>query len=67
GYENSGDYSRDLSVAMVNAGLKPRFIYADPGDVVVWASDFVHGGASPLVANIPRRSLVLHYGAPEAA
>lgn len=63
-YEKYGDYSRDLSVTMVNAGLRPHFIDAQPGDVVVWASDFVHGGASPVVPNIARRSLVLHYGAP---
>jgi len=63
--ERYGEYARDLSIAMINAGLKPEFIFANPGDVVVWGSDFVHGGASPQVPNVPRRSLVLHYGAPE--
>ena len=63
-YRKYGDYARDLAVTMANAGLRPHFIYAEPGDVVVWASDFVHGGASPQAPNIPRRSLVLHYGAP---
>jgi hypothetical protein len=61
-YERSGDYSRDLSVVMVNNGLRPQFIHADPGDVIVWANDFVYGGASPVVPNAPLRSLVLHYG-----
>lgn len=66
-YQQYGDYSRDLTVLMANHGLRPHFIYVEPGDVVLWASDFVHGGSSPLAANVTRRSLVLHYGARVAA
>jgi Phytanoyl-CoA dioxygenase (PhyH) len=62
-YTGYGDYSRDLAVMMVNHGIQPHFIYAEPGDVVLWASDFVHGGARPLSAEVTRRALVLHYGA----
>ena len=62
-YACHGDYSRDLVATMINAGLHPAFHFAEPGDVVVWASDFVHGDASPLSENAPRRALVLHYGA----
>jgi hypothetical protein len=62
-YAKYGDYSRDLAVTMVNHGLRPHFVYVDPGDVVLWASDFVHGGARPLASNVTRRALVLHYGA----
>jgi phytanoyl-CoA dioxygenase PhyH len=62
-YKRYGDYSRDLAVTMANAGLTPHFIYVEAGDVVLWASDFVHGGAKPLKSDVTRRALVLHYGA----
>jgi hypothetical protein len=62
-YKQYGHYARDLGICMINAGLQPHFIYADPGDVVLWASDFVHGGSRALDPLRTRRSLVLHYGA----
>lgn len=60
--ESYGAYSRDLVISMVNAGLRPAPIYAEAGDVIVWANDFVHGGQPPHDPTITRRSLVLHYG-----
>ncbi len=62
-YRRYGDYSRDLAVMMINHGLRPHFVYAQPGDVVVRSNDFVHGAAHPLVPQMTRRALVLHYGA----
>lgn len=62
-YAQYGDYARDLTATLVNHGLRPEFFFVSPGDVVVWASDFVHGGALPLSPGLPRRALVLHYGA----
>ena len=61
-YRQYGDYSRDLTATLVNRGLSPAFYNVEAGDVVVWASDFVHGGASPLSPSRTRRALVLHYG-----
>jgi Phytanoyl-CoA dioxygenase (PhyH) len=62
-YRQHGDYSRDLAVMMINHGLLPHFVNVEAGDAIVWASDFVHGDAHPLVPDRMRRALVLHYGA----
>ncbi|APV50831.1 hypothetical protein BWI17_14725 [Betaproteobacteria bacterium GR16-43] len=61
-YEAYADYTRDMAVTMLNAGLHPHFIEAAPGDVIVWAGDFVHGSAKPLVPGVARHALMLHYG-----
>ena len=57
-----GDYCEGLTGLLSSRGLSQHLIEAQPGDVIVWGSDFVHGGSMPLKPDIPRRSLVLHYG-----
>jgi hypothetical protein len=60
--ESYGAYCDSLTTLLRSNGLDQHLIEAVPGDVIVWASDFVHGGSNPLKPDIPRRSLVLHYG-----
>jgi len=61
-----GDYCESLTALLRSQGLEQHLIEASPGDVIVWSSDFVHGGSNPLEPDIPRRSLVLHYGSSTA-
>jgi ectoine hydroxylase-related dioxygenase (phytanoyl-CoA dioxygenase family) len=42
-------------------GLKQTFFLADPGDVLIWHAQLLHGGAAIHDRSLRRRSLVTHY------
>ena len=42
-------------------GLRHETFLAEPGDVLLWAADLMHGGSPVRDAALTRRSLVVHY------
>ncbi|AWN43711.1 phytanoyl-CoA dioxygenase family protein [Methylobacterium durans] len=48
-------------VAETTAGIEPFYFYGEPGDVLIWHSQVLHGGAPIRDSEQTRRSLVTHY------
>ena len=48
-----------LSDAMRNT--KPHFFTAEPGDVLLWHGDLIHGGSLANNPELTRKSIVIHY------
>ncbi|GEP04741.1 phytanoyl-CoA dioxygenase family protein [Methylobacterium oxalidis] len=48
-------------VAETTREIEPVYFYGEPGDVLIWHSQVLHGGAPILDPTQTRRSLVTHY------
>lgn len=42
-------------------GIRPVEVHADPGDLIIWHGQTVHGGARQIDPGATRRSVVVHY------
>jgi phytanoyl-CoA hydroxylase len=42
-------------------GIDPVVFNAEPGDVLIWHANLVHGGSPHLNKEKTRRSMVMHY------
>lgn len=67
-YDPSRHTSRDVEAAvtfydeqLANSGLPVRQFLAKRGEVLVWHSALMHGGAPPQTPERTRKSLVIHY------
>lgn len=60
--KNSYKHYEDAVEARIQEhGLKPAYFYAEPGDVLVWHSNLLHGGTQITDAGATRKSMVAHY------
>lgn len=59
--ELSVEWYRHLQNEMENLRLNPATFYAKKGDVILWHSALIHGGAPILDKSATRKSFVIHY------
>lgn len=54
-------YERYAERLLKEAGYPPETFYAQPGDVLLWHANLVHGGAPHMDMQQTRRSMAMHY------
>jgi ectoine hydroxylase-related dioxygenase (phytanoyl-CoA dioxygenase family) len=54
-------YERYVEKVVADSGLKPLELQTQPGDVLIWHANLLHGGAPIKNAKLTRKSMVFHY------
>src|SRR5262249_23058185 len=61
-WSHNYEYHQDVLRELVRVkGLKKERVLAEPGDVIIWAANLLHGGEPILTPGAPRHSQVTHY------
>ncbi|MCB0675848.1 MAG: phytanoyl-CoA dioxygenase family protein [Saprospiraceae bacterium] len=55
------NYEEAIDSLIKKHRLKKEFFYAEPGDVLIWHSNLLHGGSPIKEPGATRRSMVAHY------
>ncbi len=59
--QKSPEWYRHINNEIERLRLNPTPFYAKKGDVLLWHSALIHGGAPILTKNVTRKSFVVHY------
>ncbi len=54
-------YEETLESFIKSRSIEPEVFYAQPGDMLIWHANLVHGGSLHAEKNKTRRSMVMHY------
>ncbi|MEO1451984.1 MAG: phytanoyl-CoA dioxygenase family protein [Bacteroidota bacterium] len=65
GDDANGAYEKRIAALMEEHKLQKQIFHAQPGDVLIWHANLLHGGEPRLDPNRTRHSMVLHYFADE--
>lgn len=60
-YEKYSKYEDFIEKIMAKHGYEKHYFYAKKGDILIWSSNIIHGGAPVLKKNTTRWSQVTHY------
>ncbi len=61
GAQSNKQYEKYIAAKLDNLDLKPEIFLADPGDVLIWHANLLHGGSPIKKEGTTRRSMVAHY------
>jgi ectoine hydroxylase len=61
GHERNKRYEDKIQEVISENKLKPIEFHAQPGDVLIWHANLLHGGSPILKAGTTRKSMVAHY------
>ena len=54
-------YEDAIEKLIQEKGLKPAYFHAEPGDILIWHSNLLHGGSPITEEGLTRKSMVAHY------
>lgn len=54
-------YEKQVAKIIDDSGLQPLELHTQPGDVLIWHANLLHGGAPIRKPNLTRKSMVFHY------
>jgi len=61
GAHSNQRYEDAVAQVIEEQGLVPKTFHAEPGDMLIWHANLLHGGRAIARAGATRRSLVAHY------
>lgn len=61
GKDSNKKYEDKIADIVGESGLEKEYFYAEPGDVLVWHANLLHGGMPITQAGATRKSMVAHY------
>lgn len=61
GEENNKRYEDKVEEVLQEANLEKRYFYAEPGDLLIWHANLLHGGEAIRKPGATRKSMVAHY------
>ena len=61
GSQSYSNYESYIEALIQKEDLKPSYFYANPGDVLVWHANLLHGGSAIKDDSSTRKSMVCHY------
>lgn len=66
GNKTYSDYEDKIATVLSGHTFERKTLFAEPGDVLLWHSNLLHGGEPHHDKNLTRKSLVTHYYAEDA-
>ena len=54
-------YEKHVAKVIISENLQPKVLHTQPGDVLIWHANLMHGGAPIKDDNATRKSMVFHY------